>query len=278
MTMVPKISIITPSYNQAQYLRATLESIHGQAYPSLEHIVIDGGSTDGSVNVIQEYNDSLTYWESVKDRGQSDAINKGLRLATGEIVAWLNSDDVLMPGTLQRVAAVFSSHPEVDVVFGDYDLIDASGMVLETKREIPFHFNTILFGTNYIGQPTVFVRRRVVESVGLLDETLHYAMDWEWWLRMAASGYRFLHLRHVMAGCRWHSECKTVIAPARFAHECSMVRLRFWQPRLLVTMAPHIERFLRVIYRVRRQLVKLALRRTMDVPGRTLKLRTKSLL
>ena len=188
--MTPRISIVTPSFNQAPYLEATLRSVLEQGYPDLEYIVMDGGSTDGSVDILRSHASCLSYWTSAHDAGQADAINRGLARSTGEILAYLNSDDVYLPGALARVAAHFAAHPEADLVYGDYVYLDEQGRVLQHFQAPPFEAAALVLG-NTVSQPTVFVRRRAWERVGPFDAALHCVMDLDYWLRAAVAGLRF---------------------------------------------------------------------------------------
>ena len=181
----PKISIITPSYNQAQYLEETIRSVLLQNYPNLEYIIIDGGSTDGSLEIIKKYQPWLAYWESEKDRGQSHAINKGWKKSTGEILYWLNSDDFLMPNILVKVAKAFQDHPEAGIVHAKAVNVDhnseKTGTISGQAFEIISSFKTL---HNPIAQPATFIHRRALLIVGYLDEELHQIFDWDYWLRI----------------------------------------------------------------------------------------------
>lgn len=261
------ISIITPSFNQGGYLESTIQSVLAQNYPNTEHIIIDGGSTDGTLAILQQYSQYLT-WLSEPDEGQAQAINKGLRQAGGEIVAWLNSDDIYWPGALPAVADFFSAHPAIDIIYGDYDLIDEQGKILLRKREIPFDYNILLYGLNYIGQPATFFRRGVLERFGYLDENLHYGLDWEYWLRVASGGGQFAHLPRYLAATRIHTAAKTIVAPPQMYAEHRAIQSRYWTARRFES--PRWQQFyaslLRTGYRAKRQLKKLLLRRTIDFP------------
>ncbi len=262
-----KLSIITPSYNQARYIEETIQSVHAQGYPHLEHLVIDGGSTDGTLDILKQYEHTLR-WVSESDEGQADAINKGFKQATGDIVTWLNSDDVYLPQALHRVGDFFSQHPAVDVIYGDYHLIDQNGEVLLRKKEIPFDHDILLYGLDYISQPTTFFRRSVFDKVGYLDDSLHYGLDWEYWLRMAAAGLKFAHIPHPLAATRWHIEAKTLEAPPEMYAEHQAIRERYWNKHRF--QAPGWQRgyavWLNKWYRFKRQWLKIFLRRTIDFP------------
>jgi glycosyltransferase involved in cell wall biosynthesis len=222
MPDLPLVSIITPSYNQGQFLEATLCSVLEQDYPRLEYIVIDGGSTDDSPQIIEHYASRLAYWESQADRGQAHAINKGLQHARGDILGWLNSDDLLLPGAVSRAVQVFTEYPQVDVVYGRLERIDASGRLLPTpllpKDRVDFDLSQVL-GECVVNQPGSFWRKRVMEQVGVLDEELHYSLDYEYWIRLALAGARFMHLPDTVARFRLSSGSKTVGQTAVMAQE-----------------------------------------------------------
>lgn len=209
----PRVSIVTPSYNQGQFIEETIRSVLLQGYPNLEYIVIDGGSSDGTVEIIRKYEPWLAYWISEPDRGQSHAINKGLRRATGEILSWLNSDDVLLPGTVRRAVERLRGDEQIDVVYGRLNRIDSRSQPLPTpelpKDRLEFGAETVI-GECIVNQPGCFWRREVMDRVGLLNEDLHYAMDYEFWVRMILAGARFKRLPETVANFRLSSDSKTV--------------------------------------------------------------------
>ena len=180
----PTVSIVTPSYNQAQFLEETIISVLQQDYPSIEYIIIDGASTDGSVDIVRQYEDRLAYWVSEPDRGQCHAINKGFARAQGAIIAWLNSDDVYRPGAIRQVVEAFRDHPGSVAVVGACALVDAGRNVFSCKQPTGFAPERLLRGGGVPGQPAVFLRRQVLEKIGGLREDLHYVLDWEYWLRV----------------------------------------------------------------------------------------------
>ncbi len=203
---LPLISIITPSFNQGIYLEETIHSIISQNYPALEYIVIDGGSTDNSKDIIKKYEKQITYSVSEKDKGQSDAINKGFRKATGEIIAWLNSDDVYFPDTIQTVAHIFLNNPELDLIYGDVEQFYETG---KTEYYKVNDFEPLDFLSRVsIHQPSVFWRRKVLEEVGLLDENLHYLMDYDLWMRIFFN-YKTFKIDKLLSRFRIHSKSKT---------------------------------------------------------------------
>ncbi len=207
---LPRISLVTPSLDQGKFLRETIESVLSQQYPSLEYFVQDGGSTDESLAVLREYEGRIPF-VSEKDRGQADAINRGLSRTTGEILGYLNSDDLLLPGALRAVGEAFASDPELVLVYGRALSIDAEGRPLGrclTKEWEPGRLGDFCFVT----QPAAFWRRRVSSELGPFDESLHHTMDYDFWLRLAdrypATAVRYLE--RDLAAARWHAGAKTV--------------------------------------------------------------------
>ncbi len=200
-----KISIITPSYNQGQYIEETILSVLNQEYSNLEYIIMDGGSKDDSVELIKKYEDKISFWESKKDKGQSDAINKGLKKATGDIVAWLNSDDMYAENALVRVASIFENHPDVDIVYGNVWQVYPS----KTVKHINPKFNPkgFLTGVN-LHQPSVFWRRKIHDEIGFLDQDLYYTMDYDLWLRIFYT-YKSYRTDSILSRFRCHVEAKT---------------------------------------------------------------------
>jgi len=202
----PLVSIITPSYNQAKYLEDTIRSVLDQDYPNLEYIVVDGASTDGSVGIIRKYEDKLAWWVSEKDRGQAEAINKGLARTKGEIVAWLNSDDICLPGAISSAVKVFEEHPDVVLVYGNMLAVDENGETINILRYHQLNLEDLLC-FQIIGQPAVFFRREALENAGELDLTYHFLLDHHLWLRLALQG-RILHVDETWAAARYHAEAK----------------------------------------------------------------------
>lgn len=201
----PKISVITPSYNQAEYLETTILSVLGQCYPNLEYIVMDGGSTDGSVEIIRRYEGQLAYWQSGKDGGQSAAINAGFARATGDILCWLNSDDFYFPGTLLHVVEMMSRG--VDFVYGKcFSFWEGGGRTL--VNDPPEFDKERLSLEACIVQPSSFWTRELWEKTGELNGQLHYAFDWEWQLRAAEKG-KFVKTRRILSAYRFHEAHKS---------------------------------------------------------------------
>jgi glycosyltransferase involved in cell wall biosynthesis len=200
----PRISIVTPSFNQARFLERTILSVLNQNYPNLEYIIIDGGSTDGSLSIIERYGKDIDYWVSEKDRGQADAINKGFRKSSGEILAWLNSDDTYTPWALRTVGLAFQNRPSIDILHGNVHVIDADDNRTGTNKGVPFSRRACAFGVQTIPQSSVFWRRELFFAAGMLNPIYHYLLDPELWLRFAARGARFVRTRAVLSNFRDH--------------------------------------------------------------------------
>ena len=201
-----KFSIVTPTFNSADYVKETIQNIQAQTYQDFEHIVVDGASTDGTVEILKNYPHLSCISE--KDQGQSDAINKGFRLATGDILAWQNADDLYFPDTFQTVKEFFCEHPNVDVVYGDYQLIDSDGQWLVDVHPIQWSRWLFAHGRFVPLQPTVFWRRRVYEAIGELDESLHYCMDVDFFAR-ASKQFSFARIPAMLGKFRVHLDSKT---------------------------------------------------------------------
>jgi len=228
---VNKISIVTPSLNQGAFFTEMLESVRSQNYPNVEHIVVDGGSKDETLPLLHSKSgtgwDHLR-WTSERDGGQAQALNKGFRQATGDIIGWLNSDDRYRPGCFEIAARIFSENPDVDVIYGDYTFIDESGNHLRVRREIAFNRLVLLHHhMNYIPTTATFFRRRIFDDGNWLDESLHYAMDHEFYLRLARKGYRIKHVPAVLADFRIHTASKTCSTPERALAESRIARQRY---------------------------------------------------
>jgi glycosyltransferase involved in cell wall biosynthesis len=224
----PLVSIIVPSFNQGRFLREALKSILAQRYPKLELIVIDGGSTDNSISVIQECGPEITYWVSEVDRGQSHAVNKGLAAAHGEIVGWLNSDDLYLGDCIRSAVEYFTNRPDIDVVFGDYYYIDEDGNLLRSRREPPLRGATYIWtGKCRHANCAGFFRRRILQKVQGLDESLHYAMDYDWYVRMSLAGACFGQVRSFWGGYRLHQQSKTFTNSDKMTREGRTLALRY---------------------------------------------------
>ena len=214
----PLVSIITPSYNQASFLEQTLLSVLNQAYPKIEYWVIDGGSTDESAEIIKRYAPRLAGWVSKKDRGQADAINKGFSKATGQIVGWLNSDDLYYPGAIAGAVEAFRQHPEASFVFSDVESIDEHGKAFNLMRYGDWTLSDLMT-FRIIGQPGVFMRRAVLEQAGFLDLSYNYLLDVHLWLRMAAIADPHYVPGAIWAAARIHSDAKNIAHAEEFGAE-----------------------------------------------------------
>ena len=217
----PLVSIVTPSYNQAQYLEQTIQSVLQQDYPLLEYIVVDGASTDGSVEIIKKYADRLTWWVSEPDKGQAEAINKGFRRARGEIVAWLNSDDLYLPGAIARAVTAFSTHPKAGLVYGDALSIDETGRPFNLMKQGNWGLEDLL-AFRILTQPAVFMRRSVLEQAGYLDWSYHMLLDHQLWIRMARLA-KMIYVPQLWAAARFHKGAKNLAQAARFGEEAYLV-------------------------------------------------------
>jgi glycosyltransferase involved in cell wall biosynthesis len=216
----PFISIVTPSFNQADFIVEALESVRSQNADNYEHLVIDALSTDGTVDLLRKHTetreDKNMFWISERDTGQSDALNKGFQRAKGEIIGWLNSDDRYRPDCFEYVVQAFEENPDVDVFYGDYVMVDAAGKALKIRREIEFSAFVLLYHrVLYIPTTATFFRRRVFEEGNWLDETLQYAMDLEFFIRLSERGYRFKHIPQLLADFRMQPNSKTCSYPDR---------------------------------------------------------------
>lgn len=210
---LPRISIITPSFNQAQYIEKTIRSVLSQNYPFLDYIIIDGGSTDGTLKILKKYTSYLR-WYSQKDNGQTEAINKGLKIAVGDVIGYLNSDDILEKGSLSEIGSFFQSHPEFFWVTGKCQVIDNQGK--QIRSIITFYKNLFLvflrnckslLVLNYISQPATFWRKEVSTKIGFFSENYHYSMDYEYWLRIWKY-YNLEFLDYHVASFRVHQSSK----------------------------------------------------------------------
>ncbi|CAN5604696.1 glycosyltransferase family 2 protein [soil metagenome] len=220
---LPLVSIITPSYNQAEFLEATILSVLNQDYPNIEYMIMDGGSTDHSVEIIRKYADRLAHWESGRDGGQANAVNKGLQRATGSLLGWINSDDVYLPGAISRIVQTFQAAPEIDVVYGQVNRMDYTGKVVPTpvlpKDTIDISKATVI-NENLVNQPGSFWRRAIMEKVGLLNESLHYAMDHDYWIRLTLAGAQFRRIPDPpLVNFRLSAHSKTVSQQHKMALE-----------------------------------------------------------
>ena len=211
--MGSRISVVTPSLDQAQYISTAIDSVLNQDYPSLEYIVVDGGSQDNTRHLLERYERALE-WVSEPDRGQAEAINKGFRRTTGDILGWLNADDLYAPVTLKEVALQFANNPELMMLYGDAYHIDAEGSIIDRYSTSDYHWENLAFHC-FVCQPTCFFRRSLIEKAGYLDPQLHYALDLDLWIRFGLAQrqnptWKFTYLPKVLAYSRMHLENKTL--------------------------------------------------------------------
>jgi glycosyltransferase involved in cell wall biosynthesis len=221
-TNLPLISIVTPSYNQSKFVSEAVMSVQLQNYKDYEHLIIDGMSTDGTADIMHGLatNQANLSWISEADSGQSEALNKGFRLARGEIIGWLNSDDRYRTDCFKHIVKAFVDNPEIDIVYGDYLIIDEQGKALRIRREIDFNEFVLLYHrVLYIPTTATFFRRRIFDEGNWLNESLQYAMDFDFFVRLAACGYRFKHISEVLADFRLQPNSKSCSFPDKQRHE-----------------------------------------------------------
>ena len=209
-----RFSIVTPSLNQGRFLGEALESVRTQNYADVEHLILDSDSTDETISVLRNLDGKPEWehvcWRSEHDSGQSEALNHGFKIASGDIIGWLNADDRYRPGCFQHIVRAFEEHPEADVIYGDFTLMSEDGQILRVRREIAFNRFILLYHrVLYIPTPATFFRRRVFEDGNLLKQDLHYAMDYEFFVRLANAGYRIQHIPYVLADFRVHPASKS---------------------------------------------------------------------
>ena len=222
----PRVSIVTPSYNQAQFVEETIRSVLLQGYADLEYIVIDGGSQDGSVDIIRKYEKWLAHWVSEPDRGQSDALNKGFARATGEILGWNNSDDLYCPGAISHVAALFQNEPDTQVVYGSCYDIDATGKKIDEHWAMPFDRRFPLYSGTGLHNQAMFWRRSLMRQVGMLDPNLQFCMDRDFVLRLIWNG-KVARTTAYLGAFRVHAGSKTAQMQDLHRREREMVKLRY---------------------------------------------------
>ncbi len=209
MTKLPLVSIVTPSYNQAEYLEKTILSVLNQEYLNIEYIIIDGGSTDGSREIIEKYKDKISYWVSEPDNGQTDAINKGFAQANGEIFAWLNSDDTYVPGAVVEAVEYLQAYPEIGLLYGDANFIDAKDRIIGMFPAAQTDYKRLRQGYVHVAQQSAFWRASLMKQAGPLDPSFYFAMDYDLWVRLASMS-KVKYLPRTWANFRLHSGAKTI--------------------------------------------------------------------
>ncbi len=222
----PRVTIVTPSYNQAAFLEQTIKSVLDQGYPNLEYFVVDGGSTDGSKEIIEKYADRLDWWVSETDMGQAEAINKGFDRATGDYIAWLNSDDLYQPGVIEAAVKVLEANPDACLVYGDVVSIDENGLPFNIMAYGKWELKDLM-SFNIIGQPAVFMRRSALLKAGNLDLSYRFLLDHHLWLRVAQQG-KMIHVAELYASARMHPGAKNVALARGFGQEA--YQLAAWMP------------------------------------------------
>jgi len=256
----PTVTIITPSFNQAAFLEATIRSVLEQDYPLLEYIIIDGGSTDSSVDIIRRYEDRLAFWASEPDLGQTDAINKGFNRAKGSILAWLNSDDTYQPGAVREAVEFLQAHREVGMVYGSAMYIDAGGRPVARYPSHPTDLRGLRRGVNTISQQAMFFRSVLWKMVGPLDPSFYYAMDYDLWVRIAEISEIRFHDRY-WANFRLQEESKSMREAYRSWPEMMRVHFRDGGSRLSLFYAKYlVRRVLEPVMPLRMELRKLKYR------------------
>lgn len=233
----PLVSIVTPSYNQGKFLEKTILSVLGQTYSSIEYIVIDGGSTDNSVDIIRKYEDRISFWLSEKDRGQSQAINKGWLRAKGSYCSYLNSDDLLQPDAVAKIVDAFSKNPDAGVVYGDSTFIDEKGQIIEQAKGTPCDFKKLLIDGQgpYIVQPSSFYSTASVRKAGYIDENLHLSMDYDLLLKLAKNS-KMMYIPEPISLFRLHSNAKSSTLAIKHWHESLKIKARYSKFYLLPSL------------------------------------------
>lgn len=225
----PKFTVVTPTYNQGQFIEKTIDSVLSQGYPNLEFIIIDGGSKDNTVEIIKKYEGHLAYWVSEPDRGQSHALNKGLNRATGDILTWLNSDDWYLPGVLMTIAQTFQTHPSAGMVVGAGKIVDELGRTIHDIPAPPEICLDSLFrwleGGNF-SQPSSAFSKKAWEAVGQIDENIHIAMDVDLWIRIAKAGFNFVTTSDLLSITLSHPDAKTTAYETQMDMDCALVIMK----------------------------------------------------
>lgn len=246
---------MTPSFNQAPFLEDTIRSVLSQNYPRLEYIIVDGGSTDGSADIIEKYSDKLAWWVSEKDKGQTDAINKGFAHARGEVLAWLNSDDTYEPGAIATAVKFLQAHPEIGLVYGDANFINVEGRVIGRFASAQTDLRRLRQGYVHIPQQASFFRADLWPAVGPLDSSFYFAMDYDLWVRIA-SRLQIKYVPQTWANFRLHTTGKTILADDRCWPEMIRVHYRDGGSFFSVIVAKYyIRKLIAPLWNLRRKMM-----------------------
>ena len=250
-----KISIVTPSFNQGQYLEKTITSVLQQDYKNTEYHILDGGSTDNTVEVLNKYDKELTSWVSEKDNGQSHAINKGIKLSAGEIFGYINSDDYYEEGVFEKAIIFFKNNPDVDIIYGNFNYVDKNNLILSKQKGMPFDSGIFRYDQDLICQPASFWRKSVFDKIGVFDEDLKFLMDYEFFLRCIDAKLKIKYVNFTIANLRLHDECKTVYGQGDFLKTYKAIRQGILDP-YQINFKPGKSKdikllFLRILYRIK---------------------------
>ena len=246
----PRITIVTPSFNQGKFLEETIKSVLNQNYPNLEYFIVDGGSTDNSINIIKKCAEKIDWWVSEPDQGQSDAINKGFQKAKGDWLCWVNSDDILLPDALEKVAKASNANSDVDVITGNVIYIDENDFIVRCVRVPRMRWFFYRRSVGYFTAPAVFFKKELYEKVGGLDIKLHYSMDIDLWHKFRLEGAKIYHIKEYLGGFRVHKSSKTgprmLGTKKYFEHpETTLIRERY-----IPKVSKNIVRLFRFMYKL----------------------------
>ncbi len=244
---LPKFSIVTPSFNQGKFIEEAILSVLNQNYPNFEHIIVDNCSTDSTLEILRKY--PHLRWVSEPDRGQSDALNKGFKMATGDIIGWLNADDRYLQGCFSIVADFMVKHPSIDIAYGNYRWIDEEGNILKKRKEIDFDLFMLKYlHVLYIPSTTSFFRKRIFDEGNFLDVSYEYAMDYEFFLRLALKGYKFGHIKYFLADFRWHPHSKS--STAALKQKAEMERALLQHDKFINSLTPTTRKIARILLKM----------------------------
>lgn len=230
---LPLVSIVTPSYNQAEFIEETILSIQNQTYPFVEHIIVDGASTDGTIDILKKYGDKIA-WVSEPDNGETEAVNKGFKIARGEIIGWVSSDNTLELDAIEKVVSFFKEYPEVYMVSGGANIIDKSGKLLEIIRPpAVFSLKSLILKTGAYGmyEPATFIKKNILEEVGMLNSSIKYAIDLDLYIRIGMK-YRAEHVPHILANVRYHPEATSLRKSKELRAEVHMLGKKYLEPSI----------------------------------------------